>query len=425
MQPIEPPASSRDMGSLKRLLANNRTQRLATALLITMLAVLILTNVYLSVHPSVGYVRAFAEAAVVGALADWFAITALFRQPLGLPIPHTAIVPRNKERIGESLGRFVESNFASPEVVAAQLARVDLSEKLATWLSEQGRTDLFADHVTRLIPELLGSVDERHVQRFVSAGMLEKAPRVNLGPLLGEALMMLTAEKRHQRLLDNLLREADEYVSANELRIRQHVRENTAWFWQRLSMDEKVAESVVTALRELVAEIGRDPAHPLRLRLDTAIGKLASDLATSPEYREQIAAHTRKLLEYPALRDYAAGVWRDVRDGMREDINSEDSAIRAWMRGIMQSGTNTVLQDRGLRERLNNWMRDMLVEAVESHQRDVGRLIADTVREWDTETVTRRIERQVGEDLQYIRINGTLIGGLIGLAIYAIAHAFP
>ncbi|SFU66192.1 DUF445 domain-containing protein [Nitrosospira multiformis] len=412
MRPVEP------------AVASNRTRRLATALLIVMLAVLVLANLFLSVHPSVGYVRAFAEAAVVGALADWFAITALFRQPLGLPIPHTAIIPRNKNRIGESLGRFVESNFASPEVVAAKLARVDLSGKLATWLSQQGRTDLFSDYVTRLIPELLDSVDERHVQRFVSAGMLEKAASVDLGPLLGEAVVMLTAEKRHQRLLDKLLREADEYVTANELRIRQRVRENTAWFWQRLSMDEKVGESVVAALREVVAEIARDPEHPLRLRLDAAIGKLASDLATSPQYREQIAAHAHKLLEHPALRDYADGVWRDIRNGMREDIDSEESAIRAWVRSVMESGTNTVIQDPGLRERLNNWMRDVLVEAVQSHQRDVGRLIADTVGEWDTETVTRRIERQVGEDLQYIRINGTLIGGLIGLTIYTLAHAF-
>ncbi|PTQ82094.1 uncharacterized membrane-anchored protein YjiN (DUF445 family) [Nitrosospira multiformis] len=412
MRPVEP------------AVASNRTRRLATALLIVMLAVLVLANVFLSVHPSVGYVRAFAEAAVVGALADWFAITALFRQPLGLPIPHTAIIPRNKNRIGESLGRFVESNFASPEVVAAKLARVDLSGKLATWLSQQGRTDLFSDYVTRLIPELLDSVDERYVQRFVSVGMLEKAARVDLGPLLGEAVVMLTAEKRHQRLLDKLLREADEYVTANESRIRQRVRENTAWFWQRLSMDEKVGESVVAALREVVAEIARDPEHPLRLRLDAAIGKLASDLATSPEYREQIAAQARKLLEHPALRDYADGVWRDIRNGMREDIDSEESVIRAWVRSVMESGTNTVIQDPDLRERLNNWIRDVLVEAVQSHQRDVGRLIADTVGEWDTETVTRRIERQVGEDLQYIRINGTLIGGLIGLTIYTLAHAF-
>lgn len=421
---MESRAGNQEMRPIEPAVASNRTRRLATALLIVMLAVLILANVFLSAHPSVGYVRAFAEAAVVGALADWFAITALFRQPLGLPIPHTAIIPRNKNRIGESLGRFVESNFASPEVVAAKLARVDLSGKLATWLSQQGRTDLFADYVTRLIPELLDSVDERHVQRFVSAGMLEKAARVDLGPLLGEAVVMLTAEKRHQRLLDKLLREADEYVTANESRIRQRVRENTAWFWQRLSMDEKVGESVVAALREVVAEIARDPEHPLRLRLDAAIGKLASDLATSPQYREQIAAHARKLLEHPALRDYADGVWRDIRNGMREDIDSEESAIRAWVRSVMESGTNTIIQDPGLRERLNNWMRDVLVEAVQSHQRDVGRLIADTVGEWDTETVTRRIERQVGEDLQYIRINGTLIGGLIGLTIYTLAHAF-
>src|SRR5687768_7359881 len=321
MQPIEPPASSRDTGSLKRLLANNRTRRLATGLLITMLAVLILANVFLPVHPVISYVRAFAEAAVVGALADWFAVTALFRQPLGLPIPHTAIVPRNKERIGDALGRFVEQNFASPEVVSAKLAGVDLSAKVARWLGEEARTEIFADHMTRLIPQLLDSVDEHHVRRFVSDSMSERAPRINLGPLLGEVVTMLSAEKRHQLLLDNLLREADEYVSANEQRIRQRVRENTAWFWQRLSMDDKVADSVVTALRETVAEIARDAAHPLRSRLDAALERLASELATSPKYRDQIVAHTRKLMDHPALRDYVAGLWQDIRAALREDID--------------------------------------------------------------------------------------------------------
>jgi uncharacterized membrane-anchored protein YjiN (DUF445 family) len=235
---------------------------------------------------------------------------------------------------------------------------------------------------------------------------------------------MLTAEKRHQVLLDKLLLEAEEYITANEPRIREQVRENTAWLWQQLSMDEKVADGVMAVLRESFAEIGRDSAHPLRVRLDQAIEKLASDLATSPEYREEIVLHTRKLLDHPALRDYAAGVWRDIRRALREDALSADSVLKAWLREMIQAATQALLRDDELRGRLNKWMHEVAVEVVQSHQHDVGVLIADTVRGWDTETVTGRIEREVVEDLQYIRINGTLIGGLVGLTIYAVSRAF-
>ena len=303
MHPLEPRDFPSGNGSSKPPIGSHRMRRLATGMLVAMLAVLVLANVFLSIHPGMGYLRAFAEAAVVGALADWFAVTALFRQPLGLPIPHTGIIPRNKDRIGTALGRFVEHNFASPDVVAAKLANVDLSGELARWLADDARIATLADHVTHLIPLLLDSVDEHHVHRFVSDSVSARAPRINLGPLLGEAVTMLVSEKRHQILLDRLLHEADEYVSANEPRIRERVQENTAWLWQRLSMDDKVADSVVLALRETVAEIARDPVHPLRLKLDTALEKLAVDLATSPRYREQIAAHVRKLLDHPALRD--------------------------------------------------------------------------------------------------------------------------
>jgi uncharacterized membrane-anchored protein YjiN (DUF445 family) len=399
-------------------------QRLATGMLVVMLVVLVLTNLFLSLHPSIGYLRAFAEAAVVGAMADWFAVTALFRQPLGLPIPHTAIVPRNKERIGEALGRFVEQNFASPEVVSSKLEGADMSGRLARWLSEPQRAEAIAGHVTRLIPQLLDSVDDRDVRRFVSGSLAHGAQRIDLGPLLGEVVAMLTGENRHQVLLDKLLREADEYITANEPRIRERVRDNTAWLWQRLAMDEKVADGVVAVLRESFAEIGRDPSHPLRLRLDQAIEKFASELASSPEYRQEIVIHTRKLLDHPALRDYAAGVWHDIRRTVREDALSADSVLKAWLREMIQAATQALLRNDELRGRLNNWMHEVVVEVVESHQHDVGVLIADTVRSWDTATVTARIERQVGEDLQYIRINGTLIGGLVGLAIYIVSRAF-
>jgi uncharacterized membrane-anchored protein YjiN (DUF445 family) len=404
--------------------AGNRMRRLATGLLIAMAASLVLANVFLSLHPSVGYLRAFAEAAVVGAMADWFAVTALFRQPLGLPIPHTAIVPRNKERIGESLGRFVELNFASPELVSSKLAGVDMSGRLARWLSDPERIEAIAGHVTRLIPQLLDSVDDRNVRRFISGSLANGAQRVDLGPLLGEALAMLAVEKKHQALLDKILVEAHDYITANEPRIRERVRENTPWLWQQLAMDEKVADGVVAVLREAFSEIARNPLHPLRHKLDQAIEKLASELATSPEYREQIALHTRKLLAHLALQDYAGAVWRDVRRSLRDDALSADSVLKAWLREMTDAATGALLRNEDLRGRLNDWMHEIVVEVVKSRQHDVGTLIADTVRGWDTQTVTARIERQVGEDLQYIRINGTLIGGLVGLTIYAVSRVF-
>lgn len=413
-----------DIASLKRSLANHRMRRLATGMLVAMLGVLVLSNLFLSVHPLMGYVRAFAEAAVVGALADWFAVTALFRQPLGLPIPHTAIVPRNKERIGRSLGLFVEQNFAAPEVVSAKLAGVDLAGNLAEWLSQSRRIDVFADYLTRLIPQLLDSLDEHHVRRLTSGNLQEHARHINIGPLLRQALVMLTAEKRHHVLLDKLLREAEEYVTANEPQIRQRIREETNWLWQRLSMDEKVGDGVVTVLHEVLAEIRREPAHPLRLKLDNSIEKLASELATSPEYREQIEVHLRKLLDHPELRSYVKDIWRDICSKLREDADSADSAIRSWLRETMGAAIGTLLKNSELRRSLNDWMQGVVVEEVQSHQHKVGTMIAETIRGWDTETVTRRIEEQVGEDLQYIRINGTLIGGLVGLIIYTLSQAF-
>ena len=397
---------------------------LATGMLVAMLGILVLANLFLSIHPLMGYIRAFTEAAVVGALADWFAVTALFRQPLGLPIPHTAIVPRNKDRIGRSLGDFVEQNFAAPEVVSAKLAGVDLAGNLAKWVSQPGRIDVFADYLTRLIPQLLDSLDEHHVRRLASGDLQEHAWYINIGPLLRQALIMLTAEKRHQMLLDKLLREADEYVTANEPQIRQRIREKTAWLWQRLAMDDKVADGVVTVLHEILAEIGRDPTHPLRLKLDNTIEKLAFELATSQEYREQIEVHMRKLLDHPELRIYVKNIWRDIRSKLREDTNSADSAIRSWLRESTGAAVRGLLENNELRRSLNNWMQNVVVEGVQFHQHKVGTMIAETIRDWDTETVTRRIEQQVGEDLQYIRINGTLIGGLVGLVIYTLSQAF-
>jgi uncharacterized membrane-anchored protein YjiN (DUF445 family) len=413
-----------DIASLKRTITHTRMRQFATGLLVIMLAILVLAHWFLSVHPLIGYVRAFAEAAVVGALADWFAVTALFRQPLGLPIPHTAIVPRNKERIGRSLGLFVEQNFAAPEVVSAKLADVDLAGNLAEWLSQPGRIDVFSDYLTRLIPQLLDSLDEHHLRRLASGDLREHARYINIGPLLQQAVIMLTAEKRHHVLLDKLLREADAYVTANEPQIRQRIHEKTTWLWQRLSMDEKVADGVVSVLREILADIGREPAHPLRLKLDNAIEKLASELATSPEYREQIDIQVRKLLDHPELRSYVKDIWRDIRSKLREDANSTDSAIRSWLRETMGAAIRSLLENNELRQSLNAWMQNVVVEEVQSHQHKVGTMIAETIRGWDTETVTHRIEQQVGEDLQYIRINGTVIGGLVGLIIYTLSQAF-
>lgn len=399
-----------------------RLKATATGLLATMAILFLAAGRFQEQLPWLGYLRAFAEAAMVGALADWFAVTALFRRPLGLPIPHTAVIPKNKDRIGESLGKFVEEHFLPPEVVRARLAEVDFGEMAGRWLSDPDHAASLAGQITQLLPGLLNSLDDDQVRAFVREKLRERLDAVELAPLSADILDVLTADNRHQRVLDAALGHINALIAEKEPYIRQKVRDSTGWLWKKLAVDRKAFDGIMSAVEALMGEVGEDAGHELRQRFDHAIREFTGKLRESSEYRERAEALKREILESPNFQASLEGVWEDLRLRLLADAEAPDSEIRRHVRTGVEKLGAALLADPSLREGLNPWLRETVAGLVESRREEMARLIPDTVRTWDADTMSERLELQVGKDLQFIRINGTLVGGLVGLAIYSVSR---
>ncbi len=392
----------------------------ATGLLLLMLLVYALARSWEQAHPALGFVRAFAEAAVVGALADWFAVTALFRRPLGLPLRHTAIIPRNKDRIGAALGRFVEQNYLAPELDAARLAQHQLAGPLAHWLARTENAERVVDHLVNALPPLLRALDNETLRHFVRDAIVARLRRFEAAPLAGQALELLVAEGRHRPLVDAVLHGAVELLREHETEIRERVRANTAWIWQKLSMDERIADRIIAAAEEMLLEVSADPEHPWRQRLDRGVADFALALRESEQYRAQGEAIKQQLLQHPVLLDYLAGVWSGISRLLQDDLARQDSALRARLLELCRLTAEGLERDDALRAQLDDWLRAAIVSTVSAQRHQVAGLIEHTVQQWDGQTMADRIEGQVGADLQFIRINGTLIGGLVGLTLHTV-----
>jgi len=408
--------------------ASHRTRRptvrhIATGLLLGAVALYVPARMYEQVHPLVGYLRAFAEAAMVGALADWFAVTALFRHPLGLPIPHTAVVQRNKDRVGDALGKFVERNFLTPKEIGARLADVDFAALLTQWLRRPRNRAEVAEHLTELLPRVLDAVDEEEVAQLAHAHLRDYlVRRVEVAPLMAGMLEMLTAENRHQRLIDELLKQAVALLKESEPLIRERVSAQTSWIWRQLSIDERVTRQIMTAAEETLAEFVTNPSQSWRHGFDRAVRDFIETLKTSDEYREKGERLKTRLLDSPTFAENLGGLWGEIKRAVHDDGRRPDSRVRASVSDGLGLLAQSLLDDAGLQRSLNVWLQKLILEAVQARRHDVSGLIADTVRAWDPNTVAHRIEQAVGDDLQYIRINGTVIGGLAGVTIHLVSQ---
>lgn len=397
-------------------------RHVATLLLFAVIALYVPARLYESVNPFFGYLRAFAEAAMVGALADWFAVSALFRRPLGLPIPHTAVVPRNKERIGTALGGFIERNFLATDMLTAKLEKIDFAALLAEWLDQPSNRAKIADYLSEMLPGMLDSVKDEQVRRFIFKNVSERVRRFEAAPLTAEILGMLTAENRHQLLIDEMLRQVAALLKENEPLIREKVRARTTWLWRQLSVDDRVATRIMEAAEEALTDLADDEQHPWRLRFDRTVRDFIQELRTSPEYREKADEIKEQLLLHPAVQEYLDGLWPEIKRAIQTDAGKHTSVLRARLRKGLAMMARGLLNDHGLRTRLNEWTLGIILDVVESRRHEVAKLIATTVREWDPDTMASKIEQEIGDDLQYIRINGTIIGGLAGLMIHGISQ---
>jgi uncharacterized membrane-anchored protein YjiN (DUF445 family) len=397
-------------------------QRRATGLLVAAGVLFVVASVLERRFDWFGFVRAFAEAALVGGLADWFAVTALFRHPLGLPIPHTAIVPTRKDRIGRSLGRFVQQNFLSRAVIGTKLAQARVGERAGRWLADPEKARIVARQVATGLSGAAEVLRDEDVQGFVERSLVARARRVQVAPLLGRVLGLLTADGRHQELLDEALRLLARVVDQNDEMIRDRIAAESPW-WVPGAVENKIHEKVVTAVERTLQQVSADPEHPLRARFDEAVRAFAERLRTSPATIARAEAIKEDVLTHPAVREYAGSVWTDVKAALARyaEHGEGHETLAAVERGLVSLG-NALVADAGLQAKVDAWVTEAVLHVVEQYRDEVSQLIETTVAGWDPDATSRRIEIQIGRDLQFIRINGTLVGGLVGLVLYTVAR---
>jgi uncharacterized membrane-anchored protein YjiN (DUF445 family) len=401
----------------------DRMKRRATGLLVLMGVIFLITSYLEGQHHWLGYIRATAEASLVGGIADWFAITALFRHPLNIPIPHTAIIPSRKDRIGRSLGNFVQNNFLSPEVLAAKLRAAQISHRAAEWLSQPENARKAAQHVTSILRSAGNVVRDEDVHALLDRTVVEPLRQVPIAPVLAKGLALLTVDDRHQQLLDRVIQGLLRLVAENEALIREKIGEESPWWVPRL-VDDRIHQKVLGGIERTLYEVGDDPDHQLRRQFDELLADWITQLQKSPEVIARAEAIKQQVLDPETSGRLAASLWEELKEILgRQQSLPDDGAPGAVARGLAALGA-AALHDEGLLEKIDGWVIGAVLRVVEQHRHEVGQLIAQTVGSWDPEETSRRIELLVGRDLQFIRINGTLVGGLVGLLIYTATHAF-
>ncbi|MPT49168.1 MAG: DUF445 domain-containing protein [Sphingobium sp.] len=399
---------------------NRRIYAVATGLLIFMAALFLVARYFAEIHPAMGFVQAFAEAAMVGGLADWFAVTALFRHPLRLPIPHTAIIPHNKDRIGDALANFLRNNFLTPAVVARRMRGFDLAGAAGRFLVQPnaGMEGRLRQGASRLAADMLEAMDQQRLGGMLKGMLVQRLSALNLAPLLGQALEAAMREGRHEPLIDGALRWASRTLDAQADTIRAMVHERAGSILRWTGLDETLSNAILDGLMKLLVEMQDDRAHPVRLRAFAALEKLSWRLQHEPEMQAKIERIRDEIIANPAMQRWIDGLWEQAREAMLRAARDPQAVLAGRFGEIVKQLGSGLNEDAELRRVVNRFARRGVVGLTANYGDKIVSLVSETVHGWDARTVTDRLEHTVGRDLQYIRINGTLVGGLVGLAIH-------
>ena len=368
-----------------------------------------------------GYVQATAEASMVGGLADWFAVVALFRHPLGLPIPHTAIIIERKAQFGETLGEFIQSSFLTGDAVAERVRAANAGDRVARWLAEPANADRLAGHVLGGAIEVVELLEDEAVHDVLERLVHERLEAASIVPMAGRALGALTKEGRHDELVDAALRGLDRYLDEHRDELHGKVRDQAPW-WLPGAVEDRIFIRLLDGARAILDDMVRDHQHGLRQQLDAQILVVVDKLQTSPEWRAKGEQLTRDLLERPELRAWIAAVWTDAKVQLREQSADPESSLRQQLAAAITSGGERLLAEPALVAKIDDTAEAAARYVVEHFGGEINQLVSTTIDRWDGEETSDRLELLLGPDLQFIRINGTVVGGAAGLALHAIAQ---
>ena len=417
---------SSDKDAEAKLAALRRTKFVAAAALALCVVVFAVSKSLEGSYPWLAFIAAFAEAATIGGLADWYAVVALFKRPLGLPIPHTAIIPENQTRIADNLGRFIEVNFLAPGPVREKLNEVDFASLVADWLADEERAAGLSRFVVRLVPQTLGAIEQSGLRGFVTQRMLEQMEKVQVAPLAAELLEAFTEDRRHQKLFDEFTRVIGRFLNDEQAlaTMREKIREELPSLFNLFRADAYLLKKIVASAGSLLEEVRADPDHPMREEFDRFVAKFIDRLRQSKEYARRAERLKRGFLARPEIRDLAHDMWDSLRRFIEQDAVAENSMIRQHLTGMFIEVGRHLAGDPQIRADMNQGFVVALASFVESQKSGVSKFIADQVKRWDLAQLTRLIEMNIGRDLQYIRFNGMIIGGLAGLALYTVERLF-
>jgi uncharacterized membrane-anchored protein YjiN (DUF445 family) len=405
------------VADLERRRDLRRMKIVATALLVAVTCVFIVTRWQEDGHGWIRYVRAFAEAAMVGALADWFAVSALFRHPLGLPIPHTAIIPNRKDQIGVSLGEFVQTNFLTREVLHERLAGANVGQRLGEWLADDANATRAGEGVSDLLRGALEVLDDRDVSSALESLIERRVRATPVSPVLGKAIDLAIEGGHHQRLLDAVLTGLGGFLDDNRVTFRTRLESESPW-WIPESIDDKIFAKIYDAVHRFLADVASNSSHDVRRSIDTRVIAFAGRLRTDPDLLAKGEELKIELLAHPDVRAWLASLWGELKRTTIGALDDGGSELRHRVDTSLATLGRRLASEPELQAKVDDWVMRAAGHVVDHYRGEVADLIAGTVAKWDGKATSERMELQVGRDLQFIRVNGTIVGGLAGLVIY-------
>jgi len=400
-----------------------RYKNLATGLFILMAVTFITMTILQKENHShwIGYIRAFSEAAMVGALADWFAVTALFNYPLGLKIPHTNLIENSKEKIGDNLGNFVVDNFLSPQNIRPYIQKLKVSVYVGDWLSKDNNQNVLINELSSILKDILNKLDDESVVKFISNKAEEMTDSIKLNSVIGNGIEYLLNKNDHQKIITNLSSQIKNYILDNQQMVSERVGKES-FFLIPKSVDNKIAEKITKGLSDYFLEVEENLNHPLRAEITNKIFDFSKELKDEPKWETEFDSIKSDFLQSDKIKQYSSDIWQSLKSSLIKELSEEDSKLKSYVRKNINEFVFNLQNDEQFQNRIDHWVRVTAYKYILKNTRNFGELISTTVGNWEGKELSRKLELEVGKDLQFIRINGTIVGGLVGLLIYTIAN---
>ena len=397
----------------------------ATGLFALMAVIFIVMTILEKKNPAhwIGYIRAFSEAAMVGALADWFAVTALFHYPLGIRIPHTNLIENSKERIGDNLGNFVVENFLSPQNIRPYIQKLKISSFVGDWLSKERNQENLMKELSNIVLDILNKLDDTEVVNFIGKKAKEMTDDVKINEIIGNGLDYVLDKNDHQRFITNLSKQIKEYVLNNQKMVKERVKSESFFLIPKF-VDDGIAEKITKGLSNYFEEVELDENHSLRAEITQKLYEFSKEIQTEEKWVEEFRTIKNDFLKEEKIQQYSTDIWNSIKKSLSKELEEEQSALKNYLRKNLTELSENLKTDEVFQNKIDHWIRVTAYKYILKNTHQFGALISSTVGNWEGKELSEKLELEVGKDLQFIRVNGTIVGGFVGLIIYTVTEFF-